>query len=138
MTGPQITSDVSLQVGQPGRLCLIRLRPNQDLTGGIEVACAEVGLERAVIRSAIGSLNDASFDAGGRQVLVEGPGLEILTLTGEVAPGPDGKPRTVLSGTVCDSEGQVRGGRFRRGENVICITLELVLQEWVAGSPPAR
>ena len=131
-----MTDEVSIQAGKPGRLCLIRLRPNQDLSEGIEAACAENGMTRAIVRSAIGSLNDASFDAGGRRVLVEGPGLEILTLTGEVAPGPEGRPHAALSGTVCDSEGQVRGGRFRRGENVICITLELVLQEWLE-SPTA-
>lgn len=130
-----MTDRVSIQSGRPGRLCLVRLRPNQDLSEGVEAACAENGMERAVVRSAIGSLNDASFDAGGRGVLVEGPGLEILTMTGEVAPGADGRPRAALSGTVCDSEGQVRGGRFRRGENSICITLELVLQEWLE-SPP--
>lgn len=129
-----MTDEVSILSGQPGRLCVVRLRPNQDLSEGIEAACVENGMERAIVRSAIGSLNDASFDAGGRPVLVEGPGLEILTLTGEVAPLADGRLCAALSGTVCDSEGQVRGGRFRRGENVICITLELVLQEWVSGT----
>ena len=127
-----MSGEVSVRSGQPGRLCLIRLRPNQDLSEGIEAACAENGMTQAVVRSAIGSLNDASFDAGGKRVLVEGPGLEILTLTGEVSPNAEGMPRANLSGTVCDSEGAVRGGSFRRGENIICITLELVLQEWIS------
>ncbi len=128
-----MTSEAAdLQDGRLGRLCVLRLRPNQDLTEALEAACTEIGIERAVVRSAIGSLNDANFEAGGQRLVVAGPGLEILTLTGELRPDAEGRSRASLSGAVCDSEGRVKGGRFVPGRNAICITVEMVLQEWVA------
>ena len=62
---------------------------------------------------------------------MEGPGIEILTLGGEVRPDDTGRPRAHLTGTISDAGAQVYGGTFLRGQNTICITLELVLQEWI-------
>ena len=120
-----------IESGELGRLCVIRLRPNQDLTEGIEAACLAYGIARALVRAGVGSLNDANFDLGRRVVSVEGPGLEILTLSGEVRPNDAGRPEASLAGAVCDAAGRVLGGHFRRGENIVCITLELLLQEWI-------
>lgn len=120
-----------VEAGRLGRLCSVRLRPNQDLMEGIEVLCREEGLSRAVVRAAVGSLNDAVFEAGGRELEVSGPGLEIILLTGEVTADAQGAPRARFFGAVCDAEGQVTGGRFLPGRNIICITLELLLQEWL-------
>ena len=41
------------------------------------------------------------------------------------------EPRADLRGTISDSEARVYGGAFVVGANPICITLELVLQEWL-------
>lgn len=114
-------------------MAVVRLRPNQDLVEGVEAACREHGLGNAVVRSAVGSLVDAAlgFGAGAQRRDVPGPGIEILTLAGEVRPHPAGTPRAELCGTVSDPAGQVHGGIFLRGQNPICITLELVLQEWI-------
>ena len=120
-----------IENGSLGRLAVIRLRPNEDLVTGIETACREHALRHAVVRSAVGSLVDASLDAGGKVVTVTGPGIEILTLGGELRTSADGTLSGDLRGTLSDSDARVYGGRFRRGENPICITLELVLQEWV-------
>lgn len=118
--------------GRYGRTAVLRLKPNVDLIHGLERACKENGVSQAVVRSALGSLTDASFDLGdsGRTAFVEGPGLEIVTLTGEIRPGEEGAVVADLAGSVVDRDGRLAGGRFRRGENPICITLELVLQEW--------
>ena len=98
-------------------------------------ACAEAGLGCAMVRSAVGSLVDGvlGYGAGDSQGLVnvEGPGIEILTLGGEVRPDETGRPRAHLAGTISDADAQVYGGTFLRGQNTICITLELVLQEWI-------
>ena len=126
-----MTAESRIQDGRLGRLFVIRLKPNQDLSEGVEAACGDLGLTRAVVRSGLGSLNDAHFDIAGGAVSVSGPGLEILTLNGEIVPDAEGRPRAELSGTVCNAEGTVMGGRFRRGENIICITLELMVQEWL-------
>ena len=121
----------SFEEGKLGRIAVVRLRPNEDLVTAVETACREHGLRHAVVRSAVGSLVDAVLEAGERLIQVPGPGIEILTLAGEVRPAADGAPRAELRGTIADGKAQVYGGRFRRGANPICITLELVLQEWL-------
>lgn len=130
-----MSHETLFEAGRPGRLVAIRLKPNQDLVEGIEAAAAESGLRYAMVRSAVGSLVDAAlgYGAGDRAgvTTVEGPGIEILTLSGELRPNREGLPHAFLQGTICDSEAQVYGGRFVRGANPICITLELVLQEWL-------
>lgn len=121
--------------GRYGRMVLARIRPNVDLVAGIERVCATHGIAYAVVRSAVGSLVDAALGYGEDEsmtlVTVEGPGIEILTLTGEVRPDETGKPVAALRGTISDSDATVYGGEFVRGGNPICITLEIVLQEWL-------
>ncbi len=111
------------------RLCLIRLKPNQDLIEGLEVACLKAGIKNAEVRAGIGSLNDAHFNLDGQEVMVRGPGLEILTLTGKVNVGEDGEPVAELAGAICNSNARVCSGNFLRAQNIICITVELYLQE---------
>lgn len=120
--------NVTLEKGRLGRVAIVRLKPNEDLVGGVEAATAAEGFRHAVVRTAVGSLVDAVLGYGetGRAE-VAGPGIEILTLAGEVRDG-----KADLRGTISDSDARVYGGRFLAGENPICITLELVLQEWVA------
>lgn len=118
----------TLQPGRLGRIAVIRLKPNQDLIEGVEAAAAAEGIRDAVVRTAVGSLVDAALGYGaGKRLEVAGPGVEILTLSGDLRGG-----RADLRGTISDSGARVYGGRFLPGGNPICITLELVLQEWVA------
>ncbi len=130
-----MSAETVFETGRLGRIALIRLKPNQDLVEGVEAACAEAGLAYAMVRSAVGSLVDGvlGYGAGDSRglVTVAGPGIEILTLGGEVRPDGDGRPRAHLAGTISDSDARVYGGTFLRGQNTICITLELVLQEWI-------
>lgn len=129
------TAEAIVESGRYGRVFVIRLKPNEDLIEGVEAAAAELGVGHGVVRSAVGSLVDVALGYGhgdSRSVTtIEGPGVEILTLAGELRPGADGSPRANLRGTVSDSDATVYGGLFLRGANPICITLELVLQEWV-------
>lgn len=117
--------------GRLGRIAVVRIRPNEDLVTAVEAAASEHGLKNAIVRSAVGSLVDAALQAGDRTVEVPGPGIEILTLSGELRSDEDGLPKAELHGTIADGKAQVYGGRFCRGENPVCITLELVLQEWL-------
>ena len=118
----------TLQPGRLGRIAVIRLKPNQDLIEGVEAAAAAEGIRDAVVRTAVGSLVDAALGHGAdRRIDVAGPGVEILTLSGGLKAGV-----ADLRGTISDSSARVYGGRFLKGGNPICITLELVLQEWVA------
>jgi len=117
---------IETQAGQFGRVAVVRLRPNLDLVEGVEDAAREAGFANAMVRSAVGSLNDARLSVAGKASTYEGPGVEILSLNGEVN---DGRAR--LRGTISTPRQTVHGGEFVRGENAICITLELVLQEWL-------
>lgn len=126
-----MTEPAQFEAGNLGRIAVVRIRPNEDLVTAVETAAKEYGLQQAIVRSAVGSLVDAVLEAGEKTVEVPGPGIEILTLGGELRTGPDGEPQANLSGTIADGKAQVYGGRFRRGANPICITLELVLQEWL-------
>lgn len=135
-------SEVSIERGAFGRSAVIRLRPNEDLVEGLEQACAENGIHHAVVRSAVGSLVDAvlAFGTGNsdQTVSAEGPGVEILTLSGEISPGDEGRPKANLRGTISTPDARVLGGRFLPGRNSICITLELVLQEWLPETKAAQ
>ncbi len=126
---------VAFEGGQLGRRMVVRLRPNQDLVEGVELACAENEIAYAIVRSAVGSLVDASLIYGAPErpghFEITGPGIEILTLSGEVRLQGEGDLRADLRGTVADPQARVFGGQFERGGNLICITLELVLQEWL-------
>ncbi len=122
------TPEIITRQGRLGRVAVVRLRPNLDLVESVEDAARDAGFANAIVRSAVGSLNDASLSVAGKAFLHEGPGVEILSLNGEIEEG-----RARLRGAVSTPQQTVHGGEFRRGENAICITLELVLQEWVPG-----
>lgn len=121
----------TFEEGQLGRIAVVRLRPNEDLVTAIEAACVEHGLRHAIVRSAVGSLVDAVLKVGEKTITVTGPGIEILTLSGEIRSGAGGDVIADLRGTLADGKAKVYGGGFAKGGNPICITLELVLQEWV-------
>lgn len=128
-----MSSAARFETGRLGRIAVVRIRPNEDLVTAVETACREHGLAHAIVRSAVGSLVDAALETGAGTLAVAGPGIEILTLAGEVRSDHDGLPKADLRGTIADGKAQVYGGRFKRGANAICITLELVLQEWLPG-----
>ncbi len=125
-------SGAEIEAGQLGRIAVVRIKPNEDLCRGVAAAAEAEGFSHALVRGAVGSLLDAGLGYGaGKRLHVEGPGVEILTLAGEVRPGASGKAEARLTGTISDSKAQVYGGRFLPDDNPICITLELVLQEWI-------
>ncbi|MGO1120895.1 PPC domain-containing DNA-binding protein [Rhodovibrionaceae bacterium A322] len=130
-----MSDDIYFEEGRYGRLAVIRLKPNEDLVDGVEQAVAEAGIACGVVRSAVGSLVDAALGYGEGDeasiTTVQGPGIEILTLAGDLRPDPEGVTRAFLQGTVSDTDANVYGGTFLPGGNPICITLELVVQEWI-------
>jgi uncharacterized protein len=104
-------------------LLLVRLPAGVDLVEGIEDLTREYGIRSALIRGGPGSLMHATLQAGGPPVQAPGPAAEILTLVGEIRDGV-----ADLHGTVGDPDGRVYGGRFLRGRNPVCITVELALE----------
>jgi uncharacterized protein len=126
-----MSATATFEQGSLGRIAVVRIRPNEDLVTAVEAACREHGLAHAIVRSAVGSLIDAELETGGRTLEIAGPGIEILTLAGEVRSKWTGEPQADLRGTIADGSARVYGGRFARGANPVCITIELVLQEWL-------
>jgi predicted DNA-binding protein with PD1-like motif len=118
------------------RIALIKVQPNEELYCGIESACRKAGISSGLILSSTGSLNDAWLlrpcATGGREEFcVSGPGLEIAGLSGEVGFDPNGCGTSVFTGWVTRDDTTVTGGEFVRGRNIVCITYEIFVQEWV-------
>ncbi len=104
-------------------LLLVRLAAGSDLVAGIEEAARTHAVRHAIVRGGPGSLTRACVQAGGPPVEVSGPAAEILTMVGEIRDG-----RADLHGTVGDPDGRVHAGRFVRGRNPVCITVELAIE----------
>jgi len=120
-----------------GRLATVRLGPNQDLVEGLQQAAAELGFERALVRSGLGSLNDAVIEsASGQTKVLHGPAVEILTLSGEIALADDAVSAGI-SGVVGETTGAVWAGRFAPGRNLVCVTAEIVIEEVVESAERA-
>jgi predicted DNA-binding protein with PD1-like motif len=122
--------ETEVQSGRLGRLVVARLKPNEDIIESAEALCAAHGIDNAVVRGGLGSLIDANLEyigrEGMRQIAVSGPGVEILSLTGEIRAG-----ESRLQGVVADVDGRIYAGRLARGRNLAFITIELTLQEWL-------
>lgn len=132
MAGLSDRPDIAVESGRMGRVAYARIAPNEDLVHGVEKLCLAQGFRNAFVRGALGSLVDASLETAEGGVLhVRGPAVEIVSLAGEVRAQADGSLSARLSGVVADTEGKVFGGPFVPGGNVICVTFEVTLEEWL-------
>jgi predicted DNA-binding protein with PD1-like motif len=114
-----------------GRLAAVRLGPNEDLTLGLEQAAAALGFRRALVRSGLGSLTDATLQTGtATPHRLRGPAIEILSMAGEISAAPG--EAVGISGVVGDTSGAIWAGHFLAGENPVCVTVEAVLEEILA------
>ncbi|VVN73479.1 PPC domain-containing DNA-binding protein [Pseudomonas fluorescens] len=124
------TEESQVQGGRLGRLVIARLKPNEDLIDSAEALCKDHGIHLAVVRGGLGSLIDAQLCYLGRQGMIEirvdGPGVEILSVSGEIISG-----ESRLQAVVADADGKLYAGRLERGKNLTFITVELTLQEWL-------
>jgi len=121
-----------VEKGAMGRVAYARIAPNEDLLYGVEKMCLSVGFKNAFVRGALGSLVDGCIlDGEGRNLIVQGPAVEIVSLAGEVRCVADGSLRASLSGVIADPDGKVYGGPFVAGLNPICMTFEVTLEEWL-------
>ncbi|KQZ13441.1 DNA-binding protein [Mesorhizobium sp. Root554] len=126
-------ADLALvEEGSMGRVAYGRIAPNEDLVQGLEKLCLAHGFRNAFVRGALGSLVDACLGStNGKIVHVAGPAVEVVSIAGEVRSKPDGSLAASLSGVVSDTDGNVYGGPFVAGANIVCITFEVTLEEWL-------
>jgi len=125
-----VAQESQVQAGRLGRLVIARLKPNEDIIDSAEALCKEHGIQLAVVRGGLGSLIDGQLSYQGREGLIklqiEGPGVEILSISGEILSG-----ESRLQAVLADADGKLYAGRLERGNNLTFITVELTLQEWL-------
>jgi predicted DNA-binding protein with PD1-like motif len=107
------------------RAFAMRLRPNQDFAGALEAFCRERGVSRARIHGGVGSTIGARFTDGG---VIEPFATELAITTGVVAPGAAGALEATLDVALIDYTGGIGEGRLIRGDNLVLMTMELVLE----------
>jgi len=133
-----MTTVARIERGQTGRVLYARVRPNEDLIHAVEKVCMREGISRCFLRGSLGSLTDATLEqASGQTDFLEGPAVEVVSLSGEVRPDEAGNPVAEISGVVLDPNGRLAAGRFVRGQNPVCVTFELTLEEWLVDSVTA-
>jgi predicted DNA-binding protein with PD1-like motif len=124
-----------VEEGSLGRTLVARIRPNEDLVESICNLCREHHFAQAVVRGGIGSLVNGEVlygPDGERRRPIYGPAVEILSMSGEVrSNGQSGDYSASVHGVLGDPNGHVFAGRFTPGGNRVCVTVELVLQEWL-------
>ena len=121
-----------IEEGRVGRIVYGRMAPNEDLVQGLQAICSAQGVRHALVRVGLGSLVDACLQApSDRQIFVEGPAVEVLSLFGELRTGADGQCTADLCGVVVDAAGRVVSGRFVSGLNPVFATFEVTLEEWL-------
>lgn len=118
--------------GVMGRVAYGRIAPNEDLVQSVEKLCLAEGFKNAFVRGALGSLVDACIgNRDGSYQHISGPAVEIVSLAGEVRSQEDGQLKATLTGVVADTQGNVYGGPFVAGFNLVCMTFEVTLEEWL-------
>jgi len=112
--------------GGAGSGLVARIKPNEDIIVALETIARSQGITNAVVRGSLGSLIGARF-LDGREV--HDHATEVLVREGCIRDG-----HAALDLLVVDMQGRVHEGWLRRGENPVCITFDLVLEDLTAGS----
>lgn len=107
-----------------GRFFALRVKPNVDFCGALEAFCAERGIARATIHGGVGSTIGARFEDGG---VVENFATEVAITGGQIVDDGAGLEAQVDVALV-DYTGAMAKGRYRRGDNPVLMTFELVLE----------
>lgn len=127
-----------VESGSMGRVAYARIAPNEDLVQGVEKLCVAQGFKNAFVRGALGSLVDGCLGTrDGKYLQIKGPAVEIVSLAGEVRTQDDGSLRASLTGVVADTSGNIYGGPFIAGSNVVCMTFEITVEEWLPAAAAA-
>lgn len=113
----------------PVRGVIGRLLPGQDLTAAVATVCADNGLRHAWISGSLGSLVGAGLRHRDGPREIDGPGTEVVSLTGTAAVGIDEQVDIGLHALLVDRHGAVHVGALLPDRNLIAVTFELLLIE---------
>lgn len=109
--------------GQGPRSVIARVRPNEDIITALEAICRRHGFGHAEVRGGVGSLIGARY-VNGEQV--DDIATEVFVTRGRISPNC---AETRLEIAMVDTQGNLTEGSLRRGENPVCITFEVCLEE---------
>jgi predicted DNA-binding protein with PD1-like motif len=109
-----------------GRALVVRVKPNQDIIVALETIWHTHNMRNAIVRGSLGSLIGARFSDGAG---VDDDATEVLVREGHIREG-----KAALDLLVVDMQGQVHEGWLQRGENPVCITFDLVLDDITAAA----
>ncbi|MGB8401155.1 PCC domain-containing protein [Bradyrhizobium sp.] len=127
--GP-VTRPAAADARTTSRAFALRLRPNQDFAGALEVFCRQHGILHARLHGGVGSTVGARF-TNGRSVVPFA--TELAVQSGTIAPGANGTLEAELDIALVDYLGGLAEGRLVRGDNPVLMTMELVLEVLDAG-----
>lgn len=105
------------------RTVIARVGPNEDIISALEEICRKHGFASATLRGGIGSLIGARYADGSR---VDDIATEVFVTRGFVTCQ---STETRVDIVMVDTQGNVTRGELLRGENPVCITFELCLEE---------
>jgi predicted DNA-binding protein with PD1-like motif len=100
---------------------IARVKPNEDIVTSIETIARTHGIRNATIRGSLGSLIGARLTRGGQ---IDDRATEVLVREGHIRDGT-----AALDLLVVDMRGEVHEGWIQRGQNPVCITFDLVLED---------
>ncbi|WP_040854636.1 DUF296 domain-containing protein [Phyllobacterium sp. YR531] len=107
------------------RMIFARVAPNEDILGALEAICLKHDIKKAVVRGSIGSLIGARYEDGS---IVDDVATEVFVLEGLV---DSSTIATRMKIAMVDTRGAITQGLIKRGENPVCITFEICLEETV-------
>ncbi len=117
-----VPTGAGIQGGRP-RTVIARVRPNEDIIAALEAICRKHDLANATLRGGLGSLIGARYADGTK---VDDIATEVFVTRGGVSPDRSG---AYLEIAMVDTQGNITEGSLLRGENPVCITFELCLEE---------
>lgn len=134
--------------GRTGRVVVGKINPGTDMLTGLKEICNKHGIKGGSVISCLGSLNYARLmyivripehrrgGAYSDPIDLRGP-IELTSSHAIICQNDDGELSIHFHGTIVDSKGQVWGGHFPIGGNIVRSTIDVVILE-IEGVKMAR
>lgn len=123
--------------GEGGKVVFARLLPGCDLVEGVERICKENAIEGGSL-SCLGSLREAVLlnpsprkegkivPGYGPPIRIPGP-IQVLCCQGTIGKSEHHERVVHIHGVVCNDKHEVYGGHFAKGENIVSVTMEVII-----------
>jgi predicted DNA-binding protein with PD1-like motif len=115
------------------RAVMSRLAPGVEVGAAVREVMVEHGFSRASVAGTVGSLCGPVLGRSGSVLVVDGPATEV-SLTGTV--DLEDEERSHLHAVAIDRFGAVHIGALVDGENIVAVTMELIVEETPRSAHP--